>query len=274
MIELRGVTFGYPGHGELFSGYDWSVQRGESWAIVGPSGCGKTTLLYLLAGLRRPDAGQVRVGGEALTSPRPQTGLILQDYGLLPWAKAWDNVALGLRIRGVGTAEIRQRVDYWMERLSIRDVRDKYPGALSGGQRQRVAIARTLTLEPDLLLMDEPFSSLDAFTREDMQGLAVSLLDEGDQVSSSNGRSTISLGRTNVLVTHDVQEAAFLGRRILVLGRPPALSATFIENPGAHEPGYRESAGFYEMCRRIKAAVASSSDGSKITAEARRHGGR
>lgn len=215
--------------------------------MVGPSGCGKTTLLYLLAGLRRPSRGEIRVQGELLTSPRPATGLILQDYGLLPWATAWDNVALGLKIRGMNRAEMRRRVEEWMVRLGIFELRHKYPAALSGGQRQRVAIARTLTLEPDLLLMDEPFSSLDAFTREDLQGLAVSLLDEGD--------------RASVLVTHDVQEAVFIGRRILALGKPPTRSAVVMKNPYAHRPEYRGSGPFWEMCGRVKAAVASAVNG-------------
>lgn len=244
MIELKGVSFGYAGYGQIFDGFDWSVEQGESWAIVGPSGCGKTTLLYILAGLRRPSGGEVVVGGQILSSPRPQTGLILQDYGLLPWARARENVALGLKIRGEEPADIRRRVDYWMGRLGIEDVAEKYPAALSGGQRQRVAIARTLTLQPDLLLMDEPFSSLDAFAREDMQSLAVSLLDEGHRASA--------------LVTHDVPEAAFVGRRILVLGRPPVRTATVIENPMAHEPDYRGSPQYYEMCRQVKAAVVGS----------------
>lgn len=251
MIELTNVTFGYPGHGDLFVEFDWSVQRGESWTIVGPSGCGKTTLLYLLAGLRRPSAGEIRIQGEVLSSPRPATGLVLQDYGLLPWATAWDNVALGLKIRGVNRADTARRVEEWMARLNILELRDKFPAALSGGQRQRVAIARTLTLEPDLLLMDEPFSSLDAFTREDLQGLAVSLLDEGE--------------RASVLVTHDVQEAVFIGRRILTLGKPPTRSPVIMENPRAHQPEYRGSAEFYEMCRRVKEAVAMAVNGAVAT---------
>ncbi|TAK36128.1 MAG: ATP-binding cassette domain-containing protein [Chloroflexota bacterium] len=243
MIELRGVAFGYTGPADLFADFNWSVQMGEAWAVVGPSGCGKTTLLYLLAGLRRPTCGQVLIDGRSLNASRPATGLILQDYGLLPWARAWDNVALGLRIRGTESAEIRHRVEHWMRRLNIYDLHDKYPRALSGGQRQRVAIARTLTIEPDLLLMDEPFSSLDAFTREDLQGLAVSLLDEGERVS--------------VLVTHDVQEAVFVGQRILVLGRAPTRSATIIENPEAHRATYRGTPAFFEMCSRVRAAVAA-----------------
>src|SRR5512135_1026927 len=99
MIEVEKLTFAYPGYPALFEGFNWGVSTGEGWAIIGPSGCGKSTLLYLIAGLRRPSAGQVLVDNQSITRPRPQTGLILQDYGLLPWTTVWDNAALGLNIR-------------------------------------------------------------------------------------------------------------------------------------------------------------------------------
>src|SRR5664279_6123949 len=99
MIRLEALSFAYPGGGEIFSGFDWEVERGHSWAVLGPSGCGKTTLLYLLAGLNLPGRGAVLVDGEKLTRPRPQTGLVLQDYGLLPWATVAENISLGQRIR-------------------------------------------------------------------------------------------------------------------------------------------------------------------------------
>ncbi|MGE5620530.1 MAG: ABC transporter ATP-binding protein [Sphingomonadaceae bacterium] len=242
MIDVRDLSFGYTRPDEIYKHFDWSVAAGESWVVLGPSGCGKTTLVHLLAGLRRPSGGSVRVEGCEVTAPRTSTGLILQDHGLLPWAKARDNVALGLKIRRVPQPEVDARVGYWLERLGLASVADKYPGQLSGGQRQRVAIGRTLALEPSLLLMDEPFSSLDSSTREDLQELVVRL-SEGS-------------GMTTILVTHDIQEAVFLGRNILIVGHPPIASYVVIENPEARYPGYRQSVVFFERCAEVRRITA------------------
>jgi len=241
MIVVSELGFGYQEQAPLFRAFTWAVACGESWAIIGPSGCGKTTLLYLLAGLRSPHTGSVTVGGEPVLKPRRQTGLILQDYGLLPWATVAENVALGLQIRDVPVAERQQTVERWLARLGIAELADQYPGQISGGQRQRAAIARTLALEPDLLLMDEPFSSLDALTREGLQNLVVELGLEGSL--------------TTVLVTHSIEEAVFLGRRILVLPAPPIATAQVIENPSAGGIGYRGDAEFYRQCSQVRRAV-------------------
>ncbi|RPI47869.1 MAG: ATP-binding cassette domain-containing protein [Chloroflexi bacterium] len=142
MIQTRGLTFAYPGQLPLFEGLDWQVGGDESWCVIGPSGCGKSTLLYLLAGLRHPTAGEIRVGGQKLTRPRPQTGLILQDYGLLPWATVAENAALGLRVRrfygpdgrhapsgqNLRRTEIAERAGFWLERLGIAALRNQVPG--------------------------------------------------------------------------------------------------------------------------------------------------
>ena len=223
-----------------------TISRGETWAILGPSGCGKTTLLYLLAGLRQPDSGQISIEDEILKRPRPRSGLILQDYGLLPWSTVRANVELGLRVRefygedGKHTPVDFQpgnNVPYWLERLGIVDVADKFPSQISGGQRQRAAIARTLALEPDLLLMDEPFSSLDAITRADLQNLTLSLCNEKNL--------------TLVIVTHAIEEAAALGKKILLLGHAPNRTGRIFENPGAGQSGYRSSAAYHELCDRL-----------------------
>ena len=233
-IRLTGLSFRYAQETTpVFDGFDWRVTQGEVWAVVGPSGCGKSTLLYLLAGLRRPQAGELLVGGYPVPRPRADTGLILQDHGLLPWATVRDNAALGLRIgqfyrNKQGPAHQPRpyppllpltAVDPWLERLGIAHLGAKYPAQLSGGQRQRVAIARALALRPDLLLMDEPFSSLDAAIRHDLQRLVLALQAE--------------LGLTTVIVTHSVDEAAWLGRRILLLHQPPNQTASVLDNPAA-----------------------------------------
>jgi len=250
MIQVQGLTFTYPNGSTIFERFSWRVEHGEAWAVIGPSGCGKTTLLYLLAGLRQPKAGQVLIGGQALTRPRPRTGLILQDYGLLPWATVWDNAALGLDIRrlygpdGVHTpadeklGDKQGRVDHWLTRLGIDHVAGQYPHQISGGQRQRTAIARTLVLRPDLLLMDEPFGALDALTREDLQNLTLELRTEQKL--------------TLVIVTHNIDEAVFMGEKILVLGQPPAREAVVVENPRAGVPGFRQQDAFFARCNELR----------------------
>lgn len=248
MICLDSLTYSYPQGPTVFEGYSWAAQRGHAWAVLGPSGCGKTTLLYLLAGLQFPTSGRVLIDDLPLVRPRPHTGLILQEYGLLPWATVRDNAVLGLRVRnfygpdGKHTPEDYQPdldVDPWLERLGLLGVAAKYPGQISGGQRQRTAIARTLALKPDLLLMDEPFSSLDAPTRESLQDLVMELHREQ--------------ALTMVIVTHAIEEAAVLGRKILLLGHPPNRQPLVIDNPLAGEPGYRHTPTYLAMCRELRA---------------------
>jgi NitT/TauT family transport system ATP-binding protein len=250
MITVSDLSFHY--RQPIFEHFDWSAAQGETWAVLGPSGCGKSTLLTLLAGLKLPASGAIVINGEQITRPRPQTGLILQDYGLLPWATVRENIELGLKLRtfygadGVHAPRTESKVsrlsaDFWLERLGLIQAAAQYPGQLSGGQRQRTAIARTLLLEPDLLLMDEPFSSLDAPTRESLQTLTLELAAEQ--------------GLTLVIVTHAIEEAALLGRRILLLNEPPNRAAQIIENPGAGRPGYRESGEYMGLCRELRERI-------------------
>jgi len=249
-LELIGLCFSYGSAAPIFSEYSWIAASGEAWAVLGPSGCGKTTFLYLLAGLRSPSAGHILVDGEPLCRPRPHTGLILQDYGLLPWASVRQNARLGLQIRtfygpdGKHTPEEytpEVDVDPWLERLGLMDVAEKYPPQISGGQRQRTAIARTLALKPDLLLMDEPFSSLDAPTREGLQQLTLDLQQEQ--------------ALTLVIVTHAIEEAAVLGQKILLLSHPPNRQAIVLDNPHAADASYRNSPGYLELCKELRARL-------------------
>jgi len=247
MISVKELDFQYPGNLPLFQNFSWEVEKGETWAILGASGCGKTSLLYLLAGLRKPSSGEILIQGEELIRPRPSTGLILQDYGLLPWATVEENVALGYQVRqfygadGIHAPAINldnYSANEWMDRLGILDNAKQYPSQLSGGQRQRTAIARTLSLEPDLLLMDEPFSSLDAVTREDLQTLTLSL---------STERSI-----TSVIVTHSIEEAVILGKKILLLAKPPNKKAMVISNPNSGSMDYRKSAEYQKVCLELR----------------------
>jgi NitT/TauT family transport system ATP-binding protein len=254
MITIADLTFAYPSGATILDRFSWRVARGEAWAVIGPSGCGKSTLLMLAAGLRHPTEGRMLVDGQTLERPRPRTGLILQDYGLLPWATVWDNVALGLKIRGFygldgkhtpldeNLNSIKERVDYWLTRLSIEHVAHHYPDQVSGGQRQRTAIARTLILQPDLLLMDEPFGALDALTRESLQALTLELRDEH--------------GLTTVIVTHNIEEAVMMGQKILVLNDPPNRETVVVDNPAAGRPRYRTNPEFYARCSQLRTLLA------------------
>ncbi len=243
MIQVDSVTFAYPHHSPIFEDFSLTISRGETWSILGPSGCGKTSLLYLLAGLNQPTSGEICIEGETLKRPRPRSGLILQDYGLLPWSTVRQNVELGLRVRkfygedGKHTPvnfQPANTVSYWLERLGIAEVAEKYPSQISGGQRQRTAIARTLVLEPDLLLMDEPFSSLDAITRGDLQNLTLSLCAEQHL--------------TLVIVTHAIEEAVALGRKILLLGEAPNKIPRIFDNLCAGQEGFRNSPNYHSLC--------------------------
>jgi ABC-type nitrate/sulfonate/bicarbonate transport system ATPase subunit len=272
MIQLQQVAFTYPGQtAPLFDQFSWRVERGEFWAVIGPSGCGKSTLLHLIVGARAATRGTITVNGERVPRKknRGKTGLVLQDYGMLPWATVRENVELGLRIRrfygqdgdviarsrtaaakqSPGHVEIASLpgvarnetspVDSWLERFGLSALRDKYPAQISGGQRQRAAIARTLVLEPDVLLMDEPFSALDAPTREDLEQLTLNLQSETKT--------------TTVFVTHNIEQAVFLGRRILVLSTPPHSSPVrVVENPGAGRAEYRDAPAFAEKARMLR----------------------
>ena len=257
MIYVNRITFAYPDQPAIFRDFTWESEASAAWAVIGPSGCGKSTLLYLIAGLRQPASGQILVDGQPVPRPRASTGLVLQDYGLLPWATVWDNVALVMRMgrfyrdkRTEGDAPrpyprsdiTSAQIEHWLNRLGIADLKDKYPNQISGGQRQRTAIARSLLQQPNLLLMDEPFSSLDALTREDLQRLTVELRQETDV--------------TTVIVTHNIEEAVYLGQRILVLGRAPNTGARVIENPGAGSPGFRSQPAYAQMCSELRDALA------------------
>ena len=253
MIEADGLCFDYPDGTSIFKDFKLSIGAGESWAILGPSGCGKTTLLYLFAGLLHPTGGGINIHGNRLDRPRPKTGTILQDYGLLPWATVYENAALGFRLRNFygpdgrhappdeNVEDIKARVHPWLERLCISDLYEQYPGQISGGQRQRTAIARTLALHPDILLMDEPFASLDAPTRESLQDLLLQLRDEG--------------GLTSVIVTHTIEEAALLGRFIVVLSDPPNHTPRIIDNPDGASAKFRDTQRYLATCRSLRSLL-------------------
>jgi NitT/TauT family transport system ATP-binding protein len=241
MLEARGVDFTYRTGGRYLpalTGVDFTLAPGEIWAIIGPSGCGKSTLLYLLAGLLQPTRGEIRFRGGPPLARQREIALILQGYGLFPWKTVRDNVALGLQIRGVPPAEVRRRTAEVLAAVGLGEYGDFYPEELSGGQKQRVAIARSFVLEPALLLMDEPFSALDALARERLQNLLLGLC--------------LSRKVGTVLVTHNIEEAVFLGRKILVMTKRPGRVAAVVDNPDIGQEGYRFSLAFLARTSRLR----------------------
>ncbi|MFC4777669.1 ABC transporter ATP-binding protein [Paenibacillus sp. GCM10023252] len=222
MLELADVSHVYVNSGGASLAVEklnLTVQRGEFISLVGPSGCGKTTILSLLAGLLRPTQGEVLLAGETVRGPSPKLGYMLQQDYLFPWRTIRDNAALGLEIHGIRTPEKLAYVDELLTELGLPGAGSKYPHELSGGMRQRVALARTLATEPEVLLLDEPFSALD---------LHIKLLLE-DLVEETLNR----LGKTAVLVTHDLAEAAAMSDRVIILGRNPGRIQCEVRIPDA-----------------------------------------
>ncbi|MEM1349230.1 MAG: ABC transporter ATP-binding protein [Myxococcota bacterium] len=181
--------------------------KGEMRAVLGPSGCGKSTLLNMIAGLDRPTTGSVKVKGKEVTGPGPERGMVFQNYSSMPWLNVLDNVSYGLKLRGIRKKERHDRARALIERVGLSGHETKYPNNLSGGMRQRVAIARTLAVEPDIILMDEPFGALDVQTRLDMQNLILDIWEEREA--------------TILFVTHDIGEAIYLSDRIYMFSAGP-----------------------------------------------------
>ncbi len=247
MLELRSVNVDYPmGKGRLraVAGADALFPEGEISAIVGPSGAGKTSLIQAMAGLLKPSGGSIIIDGRPLETVRPDTSVIFQDYGLLPWKTVRSNVELPLLLRGVHKAERRNRSITIINEMGLAAFAGFYPSRLSGGMRQRVAIARALVSEPDILLMDEPFSSLDAITREGMQQLLLDLM--------RHRRLTC------IIVTHSIEEAAFLADRVYIMrGHAPGRLEEPIVYSGSRDrdSAFRNSSAYFERCRDLRAAL-------------------
>lgn len=235
MIRIKGLQHCY-GRETTLRAVDLHIPKSTACAIIGPSGCGKTTLLYILAGLIAPGSGEIHIDGEEVKGIRQATGLILQDLGLLPWKTVWDNAAMGLRARGADKDAINERVSAILDELGIAEHKNKFPNQLSGGQKQRVAIARTLVTDPDLLLLDEASSSLDAITKEAIQNLILKIIRKRFM--------------TMVMVTHSIEEAVFMGQRILVMGEAGIRS--IIENPYFGDEAVRLKPEYYQICLGVR----------------------
>jgi NitT/TauT family transport system ATP-binding protein len=241
MIEAKGITKTYPDGTEALHNVTFDVQGGESCAVIGPSGCGKTTLLLIFSGILKPTEGRLTLEGKEVTGPSKELALIFQDYGLFPWKTVYENVSLGLELRGCSKQERKEIVSSLLNDLDLQGFEKYYPMQLSGGMQQRVAFARALALNPKILLMDEPLSSLDALTRENLQNFLLHLWKEKRM--------------TMLLVTHSIEEAVFLGRKVIVLSLRPGTVVKTVENPQVGDLDYRTKEEFFDKCREVRQSL-------------------
>jgi NitT/TauT family transport system ATP-binding protein len=206
-IRVVNLTRDFPGGIRALDGISFDVPAGELTSVIGPSGCGKTTTLKLIAGLLEPTDGSVLVQGREVHGPGPERALVFQDFALMPWATVLRNVAFGLELRGVAKSEREAIAREHIARINLTGFEDAYPHQLSGGMRQRVGLARALAVDADILLMDEPFASVDEQIRRKFQEDLLTLL--------SDERKTV------VFVTHSIEEAVYVSDQIVILTRGP-----------------------------------------------------
>jgi len=211
-LQLKSVTKVYSnpnlgGKIEALKDVTFEVDTGEFVSIIGPSGCGKTTLLRIICGLERPTAGTLLINGREVINPSSQVGMVFQEYALFPWRTVLRNVEFGLEIKGIKRKQRRRLALEYIKRFGLGGFEDKFPKELSGGMKQRVAIARTLIYEPSILLMDEPFGSLDSQTRNSLQEFLLNIWQQTK--------------KTILFVTHNIDEAVFLSQRIIGLSKRP-----------------------------------------------------
>lgn len=253
VLDVEKIRHVYPGrHGALLAldGVELSVGDGEFVAIVGPSGCGKSTLLRILGGLLVPTEGSVWLDGQPLVSPRRQVGYVFQKVNLMPWRSVLHNVTLPLEVSGMPRSRAEQQAQELLALVGLEEFGRVFPRHLSGGMAQRVAIARALVGQPEVLLLDEPFGSLDALTREQMN-LELLRVWQTHRV-------------TAVMVTHDLQEAIFVADRVLVMSPRPGRIRTEVEirlpRPRTLEVMYTEFFG--ALSRRVRDAIGPAGNGS------------
>lgn len=216
-----------------------TIAEGEFVTVVGPSGCGKTTLLNMIAGLDEPSSGRILLDGQEVHGPSPERGVIFQQYALFPWLTVEQNVAFGLKLKGVPAAQRADTVSHYLKLVGLSDFRKALPKELSGGMKQRCAIARAYAMNPSLLLMDEPFGALDAQTRVQLQA---QLLETWEQER-----------KTVFFITHDVDEAVFLARRVIVMSRRPGrvLMEVQVDLPYPRTPEIRLSDEFAHIRNQV-----------------------
>src|SRR3546814_6912523 len=207
IVEVDGVSKIYPGGTEALNHVSLGFPEGQLTTLLGPSGCGKTTLLKIIAGLLPATGGEVRVDGRTVTGPGPERAFVFQDFALMPWANVIRNVAFGLELRGIARSEREAVAAKYIGQVGLKGFEKAYPHELSGGMRQRVGLARALTVNAKVLLMDEPFSAVDEQTRRKFQEDLLKLVEQER--------------KTFIFVTHSIEEAVYVSDRIVLLSRRP-----------------------------------------------------
>lgn len=215
VVEVRGLTKVYPGNVLALDNISVDFPRGELTSLLGPSGCGKTTLLKIIAGLLPATSGDVLVNGRPVSGPGPERAFVFQDFALMPWATVLRNVGFGLELRGVSKGEREDVARRYIKQVGLAGFEEKYPHELSGGMRQRVGLARALSVNADVLLMDEPFSAVDEQTRRKFQEDLLALVAQEK--------------KTFIFVTHSIEEAVYVSDRIILLSPRPGRVSDIIE---------------------------------------------
>lgn len=244
MINIENLSVKYKSDSDVYtaiSGINLTVPDGGTLAIIGPSGCGKSTLLKVVAGLVPDYEGRVQINGEDANPKKQTIGFMPQNYGLLPWRTVYDNIRLGMKIKRAPELLDRKMLKKLMRQLGIEGLGHRYPTELSGGQQQRVALARVFALQPDVLLMDEPFSALDAITREEMQDIFLRLWHK--------------FNVSTIFVTHYVEEALYLGQRIAILSANSGNISVILDNPLFGGKDIRQKPEFFEMSLKLRNAI-------------------
>jgi NitT/TauT family transport system ATP-binding protein len=235
VLELRRVSKSYADRGRempVLSDISARIEEGQFVCIVGPSGCGKSTLLRIVMGLTPPTSGEVLYHGERIQGVNPRAAMVFQSFALLPWLTVQSNVELGLAARGQSAEEARKRANFYLDKVGLDGYEEAYPSELSGGMKQRAGIARALAVEPDLLLMDEPFAGLDALTSANLREEVLTLW--ADRALPVH---------TVVMVTHIIEEAVMMADRVLVMTSQPGRIAADLEIP-LERPRNKRDPGF------------------------------
>ena len=245
MLDIKNLSVNYKSNKNIVHALGpitMKIESGDIIAIIGPSGCGKSTLLHVLSGIIKDHSGNAALNGILLDPKLHNIGFIPQNFGLLPWKNVQKNCLLSLKIKHKTISEdTKKRIDYIIGKLNISDLMDRYPKELSGGQKQRVSIARAFIMNPDLLLMDEPFSALDALTREEAQEL---FIDVWNQYKP-----------TTVFVTHSIEEAIYTGKKIVIMSHCPGAIVEIIDNPLFNTENLRQNEEYLKLSSHIRSII-------------------
>jgi NitT/TauT family transport system ATP-binding protein len=248
LLEVKHLTKTFINENKkitVLENINFEVNKDEFLAIVGPSGCGKSTLLRIIGGLERYDEGEVLFHGKPIFVPTPEITMIFQQFGLLPWKTVLENIELPMEIHGIDKKRRRERALHFIKDVELDDFKGAYPYELSGGMKQRVGIARALALGPEILLMDEPFSSLDALTAESLRKEILDIWNDKTNVTD-----------TFIMVTHSIDEAVFMADRVIVLTcRPGKIIADVKIDIPRPRQGHERSKKFFDLTDKIKKMI-------------------